>query len=433
MDYNFWRRRRVKEAHHHDQIQNNSGSSLANRSSYITNIKHNTAAKPGLEICSLICEICSDRIDFELLDYLTDRDWDNLWGQLLRHKVAPVFLKKLSDSNYTIPDILSEKVRVYKKEHTLKAMRHSAELVHLTRIFTSEDIRLLFFKGQALVHLFDIDIQDRHCGDIDVLLVDFNDLLRANEILLTLGYERLSGLTERVLQSREALQFFNIKDIGYFHPENHIHIELHFSLFLLNLLPYDNERFHNRRSEITIAGNSVPVMCREDHVIYLLVHGSISGWYRLKWLLDIPIVSNGGISYMNNDNKILTEKLGIERITTTSLCLANKFLQMPISQNNAKMDFISSKLVYRHAFKNLQAESIPLDYPFLAGLAHAIYRNIVYKPMLKKELRHKLQCLTGPLVSARDYNTVPLPPALFWLYYPLRPVLWILRRVNLVK
>lgn len=378
----------------------------------------------------LLCDICCDSASIDSIEELTEDEWRWLWELSLRHKVSPVMVSKIKSFELSIPDFICPQISSFHRNNLLRSMQYSAELARITHILNNENIRFIGFKGVALLGVLNLALGDRHCGDLDVLLIDPADLPAADSALALAGYQRSLEIDDKTLAKPELLRRFNTKDLHYFHAGRGIDLELHMSLFHIDHLSVEeNGDLFTRRSEINIGGTSVPVMCRDDYLLYLLLHGSISVWHRLKWLVDIPLVSQGGKDYMDNAFHIRCTTLGVQRVVLQGLYLANRFLKMPISEtvkSNLESQDIK-KMNTKGAIKFISSRYSPKDNERLKYLCYRLFICCFYWPSMRSELSFKLRCINTLFVSLKDYRLMPLPSYLHWLYLPLRPILWLCR------
>lgn len=383
-----------------------------------------------INLFTLLCEICTRKASRTNIEKLTDEDWEALWILSIRHKVASIMVSSFRELQVTIPKKIEFQARRHTLNNLMKSMHQSAELVRLSKLFNKHNIRFLCFKGLAVVGLLELEFGQRHCGDMDILLIDPTDLILADQLLRKEGYERMiKGVENSMLNNHQILGQFNAKDLGYSNVSKGIELELHIALFTTTLLPVALDEIYMNREEILIANNPIPVMSQEDHLLYLLLHGSNTAWHRLKWLLDIPLVSNNGASYRDKEFISRSEKLGVQRMVLQGLGLAHKLLDMPISGETAnKLSSVGITAMHtKFAIKTLLSEKSPYDNRRGKYFFHGVFLYCVYQPTLRVEISYKLRCVNKLFLSLRDYKMFPLTPNLYWLYYPLSPILWLTR------
>ena len=159
----------------------------------------------------------------------------------------------------------------------------------------SAGIPALGFKGAALAQLLYADPLARHCGDVDVLVAReaMPSALRALGDAGLRSDDPLLGLPPVMLRAVLGLT----RDITLDDGGTQSHVELHSRLLFSKRL----SRFLGE-SEVTLR----PAATRADGqlaapalsaglALYLILHGCISGWCRLKWLADlIPLLERLG-------------------------------------------------------------------------------------------------------------------------------------------
>lgn len=383
----------------------------------------------------LLCALCSaGRIDpTSSAATLSAQDWHQFWQLALRHRVGPIIAKALKHQPaIRVPDTIQAAMRCATKQNALQALRCSTELVRLTRLLDAAQIRFVTFKGIALTQQMGLAVHERHVGDIDLLLADENDIWRADALILQAGYRR-DNPADTVFNSQKQTQYYllQIKDITYTHPALGHRLELHHRL-LPNPRTCDlsAQAVYAERTHIRLGRTDVPCMNATDHQLYLLLHGAISHWFRLKWLCDIPAISQQGQAYLDPAFFQRAESLGVERMVTQGLFLVHHLLGMPIA---------APIIQHYHAQKTIQritqqAQAALLRkqpwHESLQGFSDKLQWYLGFRTyhlwILKKSLIYKLYWLQAYATDQADWKLLPLPDALFFLYYPLRPILWLL-------
>ena len=175
-------------------------------------------------------------------------------------------------------------------------------------------------------------------------------------------------------------------------------------------------------------------MNKSDYLFYSLVHGSISCWFRLKWLCDIPSISNNGKDYDSPKALRKVNNSGIDRMVGQGLRLANSLFLMPIplsiKEASKKESHVKNLDSYAlHSILNDKSEFL-LD---ITGPRNrfkaALNKFIHYDLQLRVDLKYKIGQFRVTLFCPLDWETLNLPPQLFYLYYPLRPFFWLKRHL----
>lgn len=156
-------------------------------------------------------------------------------------------------------------------------------------------IPALGFKGAALAGMLYPDPLARHCGDVDVLIAP-GTMIAGLEALTDRGLrseDPLLGLSPALLRVVLALT----RDIALDDAGTQSHVELHsrllFSKRLSNFLAESDATLRPR--PVAADGQLPAPALGAGLALYLILHGCISGWCRLKWLADlIPLLDRLG-------------------------------------------------------------------------------------------------------------------------------------------
>ena len=317
-------------------------------------------------------------------------------------------------------------------QHTaLKTLRNSAELVRLTQQFGEHDIPFVTFKGIALAQQMGLKPHQRHVGDIDVLLAHEQDVWRADALIMAAGYQR-NNPTADILKSKQQTRHFirHVKDFTYQHPDTSVRLELHYRLLpnaaMCDLPP---EQIYQRHDVCRIGHTAVPCMSQADHQLYLLLHGAISHWFRLKWLSDVPAISQQGDAYRHPVFWQQAKSLGVERMVALGLNLAHQLIDMPIPPPIAHyhtMQSIVQRLTQQARAALLRTKPMHEDLRCYQDRMtwYFTYRTH-HQLALKQSLTYKIRWFGTYATDIEDWQTLSLPDPLFFLYYPLRPFIWL--------
>ena len=380
----------------------------------------------------VLCQLCNDRTQVEELE-LDQIDWDELWHLSLRHRVVPVMAERIKQLGLAVPDEIHQRIDEHVHDNLIKGMGQAAELVRLTSLFQKNAIPFVFFKGIALIKLMGLELHQRHHGDVDLLLANFEDLDRADAVLKEEGYQRITLVSDIVLNPPQQKYFKQYeKDVVYYHPLKKLQLELHFKLCQsTRLLPVSPQEYYKNREEINIGSHKIPVMSQLDHQLYLLVHGATSRWFRLKWLCDIPLISNNGVGYSSPAFRAQAEALGVNRVVSLGVRLAHELLSMRVPGDRLSQQergWVAS-LLYTIAKQNLTGKDFNY-FNMAEKLRFWPVYTLVYMPSLRKEFAYKVDHFKSYLTRVTDWEACPLPSALFFLYFPLRPFIWFKRQFS---
>ena len=400
----------------------------------VMSIGSTTPITPPMQCLLALCS--AGRIDpIPLAAALSADAWQAFWNLAKRHRVVPIVADSLQHyPAISVPTDIQAALQKAIRLNTLQALQRSAELVRFTRLFNEHAIPFVTFKGIALAQQMGLQAHQRHAGDIDLLLANPQDLWKADALVLAAGYQHYQ-VSPDAFNSMKRKRYYvrHVKDIMYIHPAKSIRLELHHRLFLNpKTCEFSSDQVYQRRSQCFIGKVSIPCMCQADHQLYLLLHGAMTYWFRLKWLCDLSAIKQPGNVYKQPGFWIQTESLGVQRMVTSGLYLANQLLGMPIAEHISifhNTQPVVQKITQQARFSLLQIKPPNEN---LAGFSNNVtwYFNYIiqYHAMLRKNVSYKLQQLALYTVNTNDWQDFPLPDALFFLYYPLRPFIWLIRQ-----
>ncbi len=271
------------------------------------------------------------KILFELLrgaeaDFGADIDYHALLRLLQRHRLlflAEGLLKSLPpDTRQHWKKILQQK--------TLRSHQLLAETLEIIGHFQEAGIRVLPLKGGILAQMLYSDAGARHFNDID-LLVSKADLQKSRELLQQLNYRQqypdsLSGRKWRIYSTYK-------KDMGFLNRDKMTFIELHYGIYLHELLRNSDEtKMLNNTVKISFRNTEIQVLDRETTFVYLAYHGCLHQYFRLFWLRDVAECLKRWD--MDHQKVIgLINELGFQRMLGTTLSLAQQYFGTDIPED----------------------------------------------------------------------------------------------------
>lgn len=182
---------------------------------------------------------------------------------------------------YTIlPDNIVEK---------LKGFELVREFFSVCDTMNSHNIAFIPFKGPVLSYRISGDAVTRSYHDLD-LLIGLDDISKSVSLLRESGYR---GIFIEWPDSHSAQRRLirHINHVTLIKPENMLIIELHWRLIKTPAVRDDrfNDLVKNNLSTLEFGGRSFKVLNNELELLYLIIHGGLHFWFRLKWLLDINL------------------------------------------------------------------------------------------------------------------------------------------------
>lgn len=371
----------------------------------------------------LILEVLKEKdkvLKGECLDTLgKEVDWQLFLDYAIHHRVYPMLykqLKQLKDS-LNIPIFVTESLEKLYKENTFKMMQLSAEMNEIGKSFADQGIDTLFLKGPILAYDLFGDISLRSSKDLD-LLISLDKLSKAQNILEDLGYEQVETM-ESLFNDWK----WRFKDISFYHPDKEIQVELHWRL---NDWPAKEPSFKelwSSRRVSTITQHPCFFLGEEDLFYYLVIHGARHGWFRLRWLMDVqqfmkrPLDWNGLHDRFERCNNIM--QAGQAFILASELYELEMTEEMKPFLVKGSRKIANNALFFIGIMENLHDEDLSKDiYRYYKKYISSI-RSFSQKVLWNISILHP---------TPEDVQVLPLPKFFHFLYFPLRPFLWLSRQ-----
>ena len=369
-----------------------------------------------------------------LLQY--SMDWDEFLQLTEWHRLVSQVTRRLRSWKWErFPEDIRRKLNSMAKDNALSSLALLAELSDILVLFNQNGVPVLTLKGPVMAQDLYGDPGVRHPGDLDILVPpDFVD--QAGTLLENRGYHRT--MPKCKLTPRQLAVFIRREQhFGYSQPADGAKVELHWKLCANPyLLPLNVDQAWNNRRYVPFAGASAATLNPEHLIHYLLVHGSNHRWFRLCWLCDVMKIFS---KYQESDwTRFLhqAEQLGTLRMTRQTLLLIHRLLNFPVPEIFASG--CEDKKVIRMTDKATQTIiSKPKNFVdpgtrlnVFQTLCQSI-KKLRYKLSLRSDLRYRFYyCYMFFGHDDHDWNLIPLPDSLFFLYPLIRPVTPVFRRAS---
>lgn len=208
-------------------------------------------------------------------------DWPRFEWLAKRHNVQALAFARFEEDRRAMPDEVWHRLR---EEYLLNARHNlmlSAELLRLRDLFAKNNLTFLPYKGPALAASVYGNIVLRRSLDLD-LLIRPNELLPSVEALNRNGYPLLDDWLSRV--PNEVLKFRGEYKIR----KGDILLELQWRPAPRYYgVEFDAEAMAKRAKPGALAGELIPMLSPEDHLLLLCAHGWKETWGRLTWVGDV--------------------------------------------------------------------------------------------------------------------------------------------------
>ncbi|WP_249869444.1 nucleotidyltransferase domain-containing protein [Oceanobacillus saliphilus] len=347
------------------------------------------------------------------------------WGDFIdlsqHHRVYPVLYSKLKGlGEDVIPSYVIQHISQLYKRNTFQMLQLSGVMEQVSRLFSNMHIPVIFLKGPMLAHDLYGDISLRTSSDLD-FIIPMKQLSKAEALLLEQGYQK-DDYIETVLGDWT----WRHHHVTYIHPQTNIKLEIHWRL---NPGPAREPSFkalweRKRISDLT----SFPVylLAKEDLFLFLTSHGARHGWSRLRWLVDIQQLIKQDIDW-DRVYKLL-KKFHYQRVGGQAIILAADVLHVKLNRKMKLLAFTrySKKLAQQAVFYlerkiNLHTDPVP-------EAISRYHKRYLFALMGYRQKFFFIMSFLYPYPE--DQQTLPLPKAFHFLYFPLRPFLWAWRKTR---
>lgn len=198
-------------------------------------------------------------------------DWQILAQAAVFHRVLPA-LTRIAP--------LSSELEAADRAIRARAATQLADIMAIHREMA--DFDHLFFKGVALALTTYGDCAARASGDID-LLVRPEQLDSAIQRLGRLGYHQKRELSSAAWTAHKS----SGNEIQLYRPDRSYALDLHWRVAPVYLPAPRTEDLLARACVQAVGNGSIPVMGAEDRLLTLAIHGCVSGWEQIRWVVDI--------------------------------------------------------------------------------------------------------------------------------------------------
>ena len=229
-------------------------------------------------------------------------------------------------------------------------------------------------KGLVLNATLYSQLYSRPCKDID-LWVDITYLPAAMQVLTQMGY--LKQFPGYELEGYKKDYYLSHRhDILFYHPQREICVELHFRLESpgINFFKFSPDLLHT----VTLGETQVSTLKDNYHLLYLMLHGAIHAYSRLRWLNDIALYLKSNKCDLN---KILCLATDIQatHIVLFSLMLVKDIFGTTDEEINIILGKADRKTVY---LCNYCKQFICADYELTDGIGSNFGMFLKYRGYL---------------------------------------------------
>lgn len=349
-------------------------------------------------------------------------DWEVFITLVRRHGIPALAHTNLGRyAGDSLPYEVREVLRKLNSSSRCQSLFQHAELVRLIRLFAGSGMDLIPLKGVFLSHRLYGESGMRASADLDIL-VEMKQINHAEQLLVAEGYCLDNYSPNLTVRQKEHIKT-RTHHFDFIHPKSGLHVELHWNF---GMWPQE------QMSEIILhtmlrnwEGASVKCLDDDATLLMLCYHGSLHEWFSLKWLGDVGrlILSERSTGWENLF--VLAREFDLQRIVAHSALLVHWIygIDLPPELCTLIREENLAATLSERALKSLLMSSGELKD---SGKHAQKMQAVLNMKRLRPSLPYSL-VLKSCLIPVEDFHVLPLPSSFFWLYYPLRPILWFWR------
>ena len=338
--------------------------------------------------------------------------WSILLERAYAHQVYPLIYRNLRQLGFSaVPEAVQCELKGTCRANALHNQLLAEEFARLLRLLSKAGIAAIPLKGISLAESIYEDLASRVCTDID-LLVPPAQLSHAIEVILSADYSDVfHGNFFRKIGLRHERHYAFHRD----HAGRSTFVELHWRL--VQHSSRNNEAITDLWAEACprhSCGAPAYAFSREWEFLYLAVHAADHGWQTLKWLADIHQLCQ----CRPPDWRRLSQKgeqFELDLVVSQTLAACSFLLGTPLPEN------------YAYASLPANVRLFPMT-PFPAGAREAAFFHLATLRRPWDKLRCAATVVFVPKLADRDF--IKLPASFSFLYYPLRILRLIMKRVQ---
>jgi hypothetical protein len=311
-----------------------------------------------------------------------------------KHRLSPRQINTIVGGSL-LPDEIDDKL------HGFELVK---EFISVCDKLKSRKIDLVPLKGPVLSHRLYGDAVMRNYFDLD-LLIRVRDITATVSLLKESGYRSIFIVwPESGSAQRKLIGYIN--HVALINPDNKIALEIHWRL--IEAPPISMQSFDNLVNQnlttIDFAGKQYSVLNNELELLYLIIHGGLHFWARLKWLVDVDMfLKTQAIDWDR------FRKLAAEMKANRMVALCNE-IYSKYFPNEAGMPFnfkVPGRLV-RHSLNRIEQD----DESFLRSLKSVLnnfYFILIAFPGIRYKTRHIYSFFFKSIYSGRTRSLMRLP------------------------
>ena len=353
-------------------------------------------------------------------------DWNAVAALARRHRVASLLLRGMQARAAGLASVsdsgVEPRLKRIRERTVRRGLAQVAALKRATGLLAAADIPCLVLKGLPLSQRLYGHPLARSARDID-LLVSSRTFQAAERVLLENGWSRVEpSFPETPARNRWYRRFQHDHTLAGPGGLLELHWRLSTNPFYIDV-PF--ERLLVGSVQVEIGALSFRTLGQEDELLYLMCHGARHYWKRLVWLCDVAVVlaSMGPERFERVSARC--RQVGLSSILASTLLLCGAALHVRLPRGAAPFPAGGRRAAWiaRFSERTWREEDAARSSGGFDWAGQKVVR-LIAKPHSRTILHEIASVFVGP----QDWGRLDLPDRLFYLYFPLRPLLWATRR-----
>ena len=363
------------------------------------------------------CQLLSSNLNEQ--DFL-EIDWEAVITQAEQHRLSAHLPHQITELKVKVPQKELGRLKKQAENAKFKMLVLSREAAILAAQFEAQNLAVLFLKGPVQSYQIYQDFTVKSSRDLDIL-VKPSSINKAIDTLLNQGYQLISPFLE-LTAKQQAYFIEHYNQLVLFHPQRKCQVELHWSLFAnRQLLDFTFTELQASAVSIQIGKQVVKGLGSTHMKLYLLAHGAKHAWSEIYWLKELTDL----MEKKKGDRKEflnLAKRKGLQQLLYQYLLLIKHLLGKKLEEDLIIKGKGDQKAIWLYQQSLIEMQQIKKS----KGLV-AYTKALRYKISLKKSWAYKTDYFKAFTIN--DFLLIKLPDSLFFLYYFLRPFLWIKRYI----
>lgn len=352
-------------------------------------------------------------------------DWAVLLAHARRHRVEFLVRRSYVGSGLVPSEVQADLERAFRINVAI-ALAQRQLLDSFAEQVDEHGIEVILLKGSGSARYY-AQPEDRHVGDLDLLFRDESQAQRAMSLFEAMGWRPLAFDFE--LNGAQRAEYVDrVKDVALVNEQMPFRLELHWR-------PFTDSRWWPHAGEEMWP--SVPPALDDDlpfptlppaiEFRYLLMHGSLCGWFRLKWLADILRILESSDDKQRHDMAMLRDDVhfGLHYRTLSALLKALVDRSLPGDDEwHENRERRGTDWRVRAILQKLDAKP---PHEINAGSAVDVVllkvRERLYSAGLESTWSRRLQTFIHMGFTTRDWEWIRIPERYHSCYRVLTPVL----------